>query len=89
MQVMLDAYTKFTKLKEDCKNIVFKYQNKVSRFVDNLFKSGIRVDEENANIKTSSSRLGIMYVSPKVHKAGLRLRPILSTVKSYNYLISK
>ena len=51
MQVVLDDYTKFTKLKEDWKSTVFKYQDKVSRFVDKLFKSGIIAEEEKANLK--------------------------------------
>ena len=38
MQAALDDYTKFTKLKEDWKSTVFKYQDKVSRFVDKIFK---------------------------------------------------
>ena len=89
MQTVLDDYTKFTKLKEDWKSTVFKYQDKVSRFVDKLHKSGIIAEEEKANLKTSGSRLGIMYGLPKIHKAGLPMRPILSTVNSYNYLLSK
>ena len=57
--------------------------------MDKLPKSGIIAEEKKANLKTSGFRLGIMYGLPKVHKAGLPVRPILSTVNSYNYLLSK
>ena len=57
--------------------------------MDNLFRYGIISDDEKKTPKTSESRLGIMYGLPKVHKSGLPLRPILSTVNSYNYCLSK
>ena len=64
--------------KIDWKSTVFKNKDKVSRFVDKIIKSGIIAEEEKANLKTSGSKLGIMYGLPKVHKAGLPIRPILS-----------
>ena len=66
-------------------SVVFEYQNKVSRVLDILFKSGIISDDEKKTFKTSRSMLGIMYGLPKVHKPDLPMRPILSTVNSHNY----
>ena len=53
MQALLDDYTKFTKFKEEWKNTVFKYLDKVSGFVDKLSEPGLIAEEEKANLKTS------------------------------------
>ena len=68
-------------------SVVFKYPDKVSRIMD-TFESGIKSDDEKKTLKTSGFRLVIMYALPKMHKSGLPMRPILSTLNSHNYSLS-
>ena len=70
-------------------SVVLKYQDMVSRFVNNLLKSGLIDNDEKKTLKTSGSRLGIMYRLPKALKLGLPMSPILSTVNSHKYRLSK
>ena len=69
-------------------SVVSKYPDKVSRIMD-TFESGIKSDDEKKTLKTSGFRLVIMYALPKMHKSGLPMRPILSTLNSCNCRLSK
>ena len=89
MHSLLADGTKFLAVSEDWKSCIFRNQDRVYRFVEELFKKKIVGEVERSNLKNSGSRLGILYGSPKVHKKDLPLRPILSTTNSYNYSLSK
>ena len=89
MKHLLQDFTKFTKIDEHWVNILSKYQEKASIFVDNLLKSGIISEDERKNLKTAGSRLGIMYGLPEGHKSGLPRRQIQSGENSYNFRIWK
>ena len=58
---MLQDFTKFTKIDESLMSGGLIYQDKVSRLLDNHFKSGIKIDDEKKTHRTSGSRLGIVY----------------------------
>ena len=47
------------------------------------------LDSVNGLLYVSGSRPGIMYGSPKIHKADCPLRPILSAIGTSNYTLSK
>jgi hypothetical protein len=57
--------------------------------VDSMHVKGIVSDEVKKNLKVSGSRFGIMYGLPKIHKKNVPLRPILSTIGTANYCLSK
>ena len=64
--------------------VVFKYKDKVLRFEDKLFKSGIISNDKKKTLKTSGFMLGIIYELPKVQRSDVPMRPILSSVNSHN-----
>ena len=54
-----------------------------------MFKQKIINQSLKSDIKTSGSRPGIIYGLPKIHQRETPLRPILSTVGTHNYNLSK
>jgi hypothetical protein len=84
MNQVLGDTSKFVLCCEDWIKLVFRCEDKVNRFIDNVFKSGAVIEHQKKMLKISGSRAGIMYGLPKVHKSGIPLRPILSTVGTYN-----
>ena len=50
MKNLLQDFTKLTTNDESWMSLVFKYQDKVSYFVDNLFKSGIISEDEKKKL---------------------------------------
>jgi len=46
-------------------------------------------DDVYKKILPCGSRAGVLYGLPKIHKANAPLRPIISTVKTYNYDLAK
>ena len=48
----------------------------------------LQTNVQVANLRATGSCPGIVYGSPDVHKPGTPLRPILSTIGTYNYNLS-
>ena len=46
-------------------------------------------DATSSQLKSSGSKPGILYGLPKVHKRDIPMRPILSTVGTHNYKLSR
>jgi hypothetical protein len=88
LQILSDT-TKFVPVVGDWLKILFKIEDKLNRFIDELFKKGVIAENVRTQLKSTGSKFGIMYGLPKVHKQNLPLRPILSTVGTANYSLSK
>ena len=86
---ILQDESKFTKLTSDPYKLLLKYEDKNNRLVDNLFKNKCINENQKSKFRATGSRPGILYGLPKVHKCNVPLRPILSTVGSYNYNMAK
>ena len=52
-------------------------------------KRGIVDDHQARELRNTGSRPGILFGSTKVHKVGAPLRPIVSTIDTANYYLSK
>jgi len=89
MHTILDDRSKFQLSSEEWIKLLFRQEDRVNRFVDNLLKCGVISDEEKSRLRVSGSKPGIMYGLPKIHKRGVPLRPILSTIGTCNYDMSK
>ena len=89
MMNILEDTSKFVKCQGDLLKVLFKYEDKVNRFIEKIFGASIITDTERKQLKAGGSRPGIMYGLPKIHKCNTPLRPILSTVGTYNYNLSK
>ena len=80
---------KFALVNEDIYKLVLRFEDKYNRLIDDLFKKNIVNQDVKNELKKTGSRTGIIYGLPKIHKKSSPLRPILSTIGSYNYALSK
>ena len=81
--------TNFSKVNQDLYPTLLKHQDKNNRLADLLKKHGVINETTCSRLKTSGSRPGILYGLPKIHKRGVPMRPILSTIGTHNYNMSK
>ena len=79
----------FELLNNDAIKITLKRKNHVKALLKKL-KADNCVNERNHNeLYPTSTRIGILYGLPKIHKLSIPLRPILSSVNHYSYRIAK
>jgi hypothetical protein len=84
---ILSDRSKFIVLKEDCYKITRSLEEKLNRILRPL-KDSLGNTVYN-NIRACGSAIGTMYGLCKIHKAGNPLRPIVSSVNTFNYKLSK
>ena len=85
---ILSDCTKFVEINEDWKINIFRYQDKVSLFVDKLYECSKFDDCDKKSFKNNGSTPGKIYRLPKVHKKkdkDVPLRPLLSTIGTRSY----
>ena len=87
MNVILDDTAKFMKINEDWYGLILKLENKLNRF---LRKIKDKLGNELYNhLFASGSSFGICYGLPKIHKLGNPMRPIISSINTFNYKLAK
>ena len=79
MKDILSDKDKFLQLDGDPTSLSIKRENKVKTFLRTLKKNGTISEPVYNKLFLFGSRLGILYGLPNVHKAGVPLRPILSS----------
>ena len=89
MNTILSDPTKFTPFRGDIYKKIIALQDSLNRLIESFKKLNLLTNVQVANLRATGSRPGIVYGSPKVHKPGTPLRPILSTIGTYNYNLSK
>ena len=84
---ILSNSSTFKLIKEDTLSMIFKLEDKINRL--------LRKVKENIGktlydtLYASGSVPGIMYCLPKVHKPGVPLRPIISSINTAGYKLAK
>ena len=87
--VLLDD-SKFTLLSnQDTYQVVTRLEEKLVRTLKKLKANNSISDETYKSLCPSGSRPGIMYGLPKVHKANVPIRPIISAIGSFNHKLAK
>jgi sugar-specific transcriptional regulator TrmB len=66
-----------------------KREEELNRYVFSLFKEGIIDQKLRYQLQSTCSSLSVFYGLPKVHKNDFPIRPIISTIRSYQYQLSK
>ena len=61
----------------------------MNAYLRELYKDGKIEKKLFWRLRSTSASLSVMYGQPKVHKAGYPIRPIISSIGSYNYQLSK
>ena len=87
MYEILSDVTKFRLLNVDIASHILKLEDKLNRLL-RVIKDKIGDFNYNA-IYASGSRPGCMYGLPKIHKVGNPLRPIISSIGTFNYNLAK
>ncbi len=84
---ILNDKSKFQIIKGDWFKHVIALEDKLNR---NLRKIKNKLSDATYNfLFASGSTPGILYGSPKIHKAGCPIRPILSAINTFNYNLAK
>jgi sugar-specific transcriptional regulator TrmB len=66
-----------------------KREEELNRYVYSLLKEGVIDRKLRFQLQSTCSSLSVFYGLPKVHKTGYPIRPIISTIGSYQYQLSK
>ena len=64
-------------------------EQEFNKYAFSLFKKGIIDNKLRFQPQSTSSSLLVFYGLPKVHKTAYPIRPIISTIGSYQYQLSK
>ena len=78
-----------TKFKELTDNPTKTRERSLTNYLLKLKHAGILNENEYKEIKPVGSNPGIMYGLPKVHKDNYPIRPIVSSIGTYNYRLAK
>ena len=66
-----------------------KKEKEMNRIIRDLYNSQLIDKSLFWKLHSTSSSLSVLYGQPKVHKVAYPLRPIISSIGSYNYNLSK
>ena len=61
----------------------------MNKYIFSLFKEGVIDNKLRYQLQSTCSSLSVFYGLPKAHKTGYPIRPIISTIGSYQYQLSK
>ena len=61
----------------------------LNKYIYKLFEQGVIDNKLRYRLQSTCSSLSVFYGLPKVHKHGYPIRPIISTIGSYQYQLSK
>ncbi|CAF1146977.1 unnamed protein product, partial [Didymodactylos carnosus] len=64
-------------------------EDKLTRYLLKLHKEGLISESDYKAARPCGSRPARLYGLPKTHKPNLPLRPIMSSIKTFNYKLSK
>jgi hypothetical protein len=77
------------KFKQLTENETRKRETRLQGYLRKLLNDGLITKGVYNRITPCGSRSGIMYGLPKIHKEGAPIRPIISSIGTYNYKLAK
>ena len=89
MMTIINDTTKFKILNEDLLTILMKQEDKINRLLSKMKENKEISPEEYKELYVTGSQPGILYGLPKIHKPNVPLRPILSSIGTAGYALSK
>jgi len=84
---ILSDHTKFKRITTEMSTHLLYLEDKLKRLLRTI-KSSIDASTYNF-LSTSGSKPGLLYGLPKVHKPNIPLRPIISSIGTFNYNTAK
>ena len=89
VETILSDTTKFKCITDDPFKYITKLEDKLARLLRKYLKLKLITKEIFNYLFSSGSTLGILYGLPKTHKVDNPIRPILSTIGTFNYNLAK
>lgn len=89
VESILNDTTKFKVIIENAFTYITRLEDKLGRTLRKLLKTKVISKECFNFLFSSGSSPGILYGLPKIHKIGNPIRPILSTIGTFNYNLAK
>ena len=89
IDTILSDGTKFENLGAPLANMIFKTEDKINRYLREMKEENVISESTYDDLFCSGSSFGVLYGSPKIHKANVPMRPILSSYKTPNYKLAK
>ena len=86
---ILQDSDKFVLINEDWFKVIIQHEDRINRFLSGLLQDSIIDKNLYDHLRIPSSKPGILYGLPKVHKDGLPLHPILSSIGTCGYGLAK
>ncbi|XP_069981900.1 uncharacterized protein [Penaeus vannamei] len=84
---ILSDHTKFKRITTEMSTHLLYLEDKLKRLLRTIKSS---IDASTCNfLSTSGSKPGLLYGLPKVHKPNIPLRPIISSIGTFNYNTAK
>ena len=89
VNTILNDSSKFEIVNSDAIKLIHKLESKIRLFLGKLKKDSVITENVYSDLSPTGSRPGILYGLPKVHKENIPIRPILSSIKTPSYNMSK
>ena len=83
---ILNDTTTFTAIDEDA---TISKEDSLVRILQRITNRGFLTEKEHSLAKPKGSHCARMHGLPKTHKQGIPLRPVISSIGSYNYRLAK
>ena len=87
-EILADC-SKFELLDGDTVKLTLRRENPVKAFLKKLKSDNCVTDKTYNELYPTDTRIGILYVLPKIHKSSIPFRPILSCINHYSYKIAR
>ena len=89
VESILNDNTKFKEIFEDPFKVITKLEDRLARLLRTVLKLNIISKDTFNNLFSSGASPGVLYGLPKIHKIGNPIRPVLSTLHTFNYNLAK
>ena len=89
VNTILSDSSKFETINDTAIKLVHRLESKIRLFLGKLKKDSVISDSTYNDLAPTGTRPGILYGLPKIHKENVPIRPILSSIKTPAYKMSK
>ena len=89
VETILNDHTKFKLITQEPFKFMTKLEDKLARLLRKFLRLNLITKDLFNYLFPSGSTLGVLYGLPKIHKANIPIRPILSTIGTFNYNLAK
>ena len=89
VESILKDKTKFKEILEDPFKLITKLEDRLARLLRTLLKLNTISKDTFNRLFSSGASPGVLYGLPKIHKIGNPIRPVLSTLHTFNYNLAK